>query len=95
MGILGMCTNDKTILREKAHALINGYQQENPLEEQEIDSLKLFVEYAVTCMSYWRFWMYNIHTLVNEKKHTHRDLMLLANNINAMPETTFKEAVFN
>jgi homoserine kinase type II len=95
MGILGMCTNDKTILLGKAHALIKGYQKENPLEDQEIDSLKLFVEYAATGISYWRFWMYNIHTPVKEKKRKHRDLMNLAQNINSIPKATFKNAVFN
>ncbi len=95
MGILGMCTNDKTILLEKARALIKGYQQGNPLKDREIDSLKLFVEYATICMSYWRFWMYNIHTPIKEKKHKHRDLMNLAQNINSIPKATFKDAVFN
>lgn len=95
MGIFGLCTNDNKILFEKARAFIKGYQKQNQLKDQEIDSLKLFVEYAAIGIAYWRFWMYNIHTPVQKKKRSHRDTMRIAKNISSIPKAIFKDNIFN
>jgi hypothetical protein len=59
------------------------------LEESEKEILQLFVEYAATAVSYWRFWKYNVHTPIPEKADTHWQMVRLAEGINAVPKTRF------
>ena len=95
MGILGLCAEGTTVALDKAQALVAGYQQVRLLEESEKETLQLFIEYAAIATSYWRFWKYHIHTPMVEKADKHWQMVRLAQEINAKPQTRFLEAVFN
>ena len=95
MGILGLCTEKRTVALDKARRLVMGYQQVRMLGVREQKALQLFVEYAAIATSFWRFWKYNIHTPVTEKANTHWQMVRLAEAIADIPKARFWEAVFN
>jgi len=94
MGILGLCTDNNSVILEKAQELVWGYQQIRILEKNEKETLQLFVEYAAIATSYWRFWKYNVHTPLEEKAVKHWQMVHLADDIAAIPKTKFMEVVF-
>ena len=94
MALLGLCENNLKIDLKKARSFLKGYQKIRKLEAQEKESLKLFVEYAAIATSSWRFWKYNIDTLIAEKAETHMELAEIANNVNAIPNRIFMDRIF-
>ena len=94
MGILGLCANNTAIALNKARAFISGYQKQHIINEQEINCLQLFTEYAAISLSYWRFWMYNIHSPIPEKSHTYNHMVQLAKNIRSIPRDEFTGTIF-
>ncbi len=94
MGIVGLCADGATIALDKARALVDGYQQLKRIEEGEREALQLFVEYAATATSYWRFWKYNIDTPAPEKADRYLQMVRLAKDARAIPKARFREAVF-
>jgi Ser/Thr protein kinase RdoA (MazF antagonist) len=59
MMIIGMCGEGETINLGKARHLLEGYQSETQLLEEELNSLKAFTIYAGATMSFWRHQNFN------------------------------------
>lgn len=59
MAFVGSCLDDYQLNLAKAKAFLKGYQEIRELEPLEIKNLQLFIEYAATLMSIWRFWNYH------------------------------------
>ncbi len=94
MAIIGTCVEDTKIDLEKASALVRGYQQIIELELIEKESLQMFVQYAATATSYWRFDKYNIDSPEADKANKHWQMVQLAEAINEIPSKDFIHAVF-
>lgn len=94
MAIVGLCAEGTTIALDKARALVHGYQQVQSLEETEKEALQLFVEYAATATSYWRFWKYHIDTPTAQKANKHWQMVRLAEAVGAIAKARFLEAIF-
>ena len=94
MGILGLCIDGSRLALDKARSLVSGYQQTRRLEVREKEALQLFAEYAAIATSYWRFWMYNIHTPIAENANIHWQMVRIAEEIAAIPDRKFLQAVF-
>jgi len=94
MALMGLCTNNLQVDLKKACSFLNGYQRIRVLEEQEKESLKIFVEYAAIATSSWRFWKYNIDTPIAEKSEKHMEMAAIANNANAIPNRIFMDTIF-
>ena len=87
MGIVGCCVN-------KVRALVDGYQQVRPLEQLEKESLQLFVRYAATATSYWRFNKYNIEEPHEDKARHHWRMVHIAKEVTEISKTRFFDVIF-
>ncbi len=74
---------------DKISSLIAGYQQVQKLEDVENKNLQLFVEYAATATSFWRFWKYNIENPCIAKSDKYIQMMHLAEDISVIPKAVF------
>ncbi len=95
MAIIGSCVKDTIVDFEKARALVQGYQQISPLKQIEKESLQMFVQYAATATSYWRFDKYNIDSPEADRANKHWQMAELAESVNAVSKTSFMDAIFN
>ncbi len=95
MAIIGSCADGITVALNKARALVRGYQKIKQLEQVEKESLQMFVQYAATATSYWRFDKYNIDTPNADKSDQHWQMVELAEAVNEIPKTKFMDAIFN
>ena len=95
MAIIGSCVDGSAVNLDKARALVNGYQQVKPLEKIEKETLQMFVQYAATATSYWRFDKYNIDTPNADKADHHWQMVHLAEQIKCIPTTEFYDRIFN
>ncbi len=95
MTLVGTCTNGMTLDLAHAHAFIAGYQQHHPLTTVEKEAIQLFVEYAATATSYWRFWKYNIDTPMPENANKHQQMVAIAQQTSAMPPAEFLATLFH
>lgn len=93
MGILGLCGNLERSF-DKARALVKGYQQVRVLEKAEKETLQMFVEYAATTVSCWRFWKYHIDKCIAEKADKHWQMVKIAEKIRSIPRAQFLETLF-
>ncbi len=94
MAIIGSCVKDTLVDFEKARALVQGYQQISQLEPIEKDSLQMFVQYAATATSYWRFDKYNLDSPEADKANKHWQMVELAESVGAVSKMTFMDAIF-
>jgi homoserine kinase type II len=95
MAAVGVCTEKSKLLLSKVRSLVRGYQNNRRLELAEIESLQLFVDYAATATSSWRFWMYNIDTPIAEKSKRHLDMVNIADACSEISSEIFMDAVFS
>ncbi|WP_019029878.1 homoserine kinase [Colwellia piezophila] len=94
MAIVGSCLNDTSINFDKASALVSGYQQVRPLEDIEKDSLQMFVRYAATATSYWRFNKYNIEMPSKDKADHHWKMVQVSEDVSAISKAKFLNGIF-
>ncbi|PCI67052.1 MAG: hypothetical protein COB38_09835 [Gammaproteobacteria bacterium] len=94
MAIIGSCVEDNLVDLEKACALVQGYQQIKPLEKIEQESLQMFVQYAATATSYWRFDKYNIDAPEKNKANKHWEMVELSESVKAISPSKFIDAIF-
>ena len=59
MTIIGTCGEAKVKNMQKIKSLLDGYQSEIKLSEEEINSLKAFTIYAGASMTFWRYHNFN------------------------------------
>lgn len=95
MGIVGLCTKGMVLDLNKARYLIKGYQREQPLEIEEKELLQLFVDYAATSNSYWRFWTYNIDRPDPAKANKYLQPTNIAKMVKSIPRKRFMEELFS
>ena len=70
MTIIGTCGEEKIINMEKIKHLLDGYQSQVPLLEDEINSLKAFTIYAGASMTFWRHQNFNyVKPNINMSNH--------------------------
>jgi homoserine kinase type II len=93
MGMVGLCKEGPTLALDKARALVNGYERVRRLKRRERQALQLFVEYAATAVSCWRFWKYYIHTPSAEKADLPWRMVRLAKGVDDIPRARFLEAI--
>lgn len=89
MSIIGLCQVKDNIDLNLAKAFLQGYRKIHPLPVLEKAHLKLFVEYAAIATSFWRFRKYHILSPKPARKNKHREMMALAQQINAFPADYF------
>ncbi len=105
MAIIGACVTEvkseeadkagaQTIDFTKVRALIAGYQKVRPLAQLEKASLQMFVRYAATATSYWRFKQYNVVNPCEEFAAHHWGMVKLAQDVADIPSTEFLARVF-
>ena len=94
MGIVGLCREGQGVVLEKARALITGYEQIQQLEEGEKTALQLYLEYAATTVSCWRFWKYHIDAPSAENADKHWQMVRVAERLRNIPKEHFLETVF-
>lgn len=90
MGILGLCQTQEKIDLFQAKSFIKGYQQVRPLEPLEKELLQVFISYAATATSFWRFWKYNIHSPNLELRNEHWKMVRIAQDIKKRTPEDFR-----
>ncbi|MCJ7626636.1 MAG: phosphotransferase [Anaerolineaceae bacterium] len=85
----GICIQDGILDLEQASQILSGYQEIRPLDEDESAMLQPFGSYVAVALSAWRYTKYNLHNPTEERKHTHRETMVLAEMIQAIPPEEF------
>ena len=94
MAVVGLCTKNSKVILNKVRSLVKGYQRIRVLEEQEKESLQLFIEYAAIATSSWRFWKYNIDTPIAEKSDKYIQMVKIAHNAGAISNAKFMNIIF-
>ena len=94
MAVVGMCTEKMEIRLPKVQSLIHGYQKIRMLERVEQRALKLFVEYAASATSAWRYWKFNIETPIAEKSEKYKEMVDIAKAADAISNEEFMVSVF-
>ena len=94
MAVVGMCTKKMEIRLPKVQFLIDGYQKIRILERVEQRALKLFIEYAASATSAWRYWKYNIETPIAEKSEKYKEMVDIAKAADAISNEEFMVSVF-
>jgi len=95
MAIIGCCATSETIDLDKSRALVQGYQQLRSLLQDEKESLQLFVRYAATITSCWRFCKYNIDSVYATRADLHWQMVELEEAIDKIPKAEFLQAIFS
>ncbi len=95
MAIVGLCRTNRIVDLQKGNAFLDGYKQIRSLEISEKESLQLFIEYAATATSNWRFCKYNILSPNPVSKHKHWEMVKVAEQIKSIPKDRFFSSDFN
>jgi homoserine kinase type II len=94
MAAVGLCASDQQVNLSKLRALIAGYQRTRILDQNERDSLQLFISYAAVGTSAWRFWLHIIEIPNPEKANHYQHMVNISKHISAIPHDKFQQAVF-
>ena len=95
MTIIGICGEEKVINMEKTKHLLDGYQSEIQLLEEEINSLKAFTIYAGASMTFWRHQNFN-YVKPNTKMSNHyMKLKVLVDDIVKQADDCFVRLIKN
>ena len=94
MAAVGLCAHDQQINLSKLSALISGYQRARVLEQDEQDTLQLFISYSAIGISAWRFWLNNIDIPDPERANHYQHMVNIFKHISAIPDGKFQQAVF-
>ncbi len=89
MAIVGLCQTQEKIDLLKAKYFIKGYEQVRPLEPLEKELLQVFIDYAATATSFWRFWKYNIHSPNIELRNEHWKMVRIAEDVKTCRQQDF------
>lgn len=94
MAIVGTCTVGTNVMREKASALLGGYQTVSELKSNETILLASFIEYAAVITSCWRFWKYNIIAETAQNAHKYRQMMAIAESVRVLTHSSRRSLPF-
>jgi homoserine kinase type II len=89
MCAVGCCGNHGILDVKQAASLLQGYQRHYRLSPHEKRQLKVFMEYAATAGSFWRFRQYTIKYPLKEMADSYQELSSIADYIHSMPENVF------
>lgn len=89
MCAVGCCSRDSKLDMERTAALIRGYQKLRKFTEKERSSLRIFIIYAATSASFWRYRQFNIIRPDPEKKDHYLEMSRLADSLESMEESVF------
>lgn len=95
MAVIGLCRTDKKFDLTKIKALIEGYEEVRLLSSVEKESLPLFIKYAATATSWWRFWKYNIHSPRPDLSTKHWEMVQVVKEVDALVAEGFTAKVFH
>jgi homoserine kinase type II len=85
----GTCMQDSTLDLGKASHILRGYQEIRPLEQGERAMLQPFAIYVTTALSAWWYLKYIVHNTMEELKNKHRERVVIAEMIQAIPPEEF------
>lgn len=91
MCVAGCCSRDSKLDMELTTALIRGYQKLRGLTEKERNSLRIFIIYAATCTSFWRYRQFNILRPDLTKKDHYLEMSRLADSLQNMEVSMFDD----
>jgi homoserine kinase type II len=95
MAVIGLCRTDDKIDLTKVKALIEGYETVRLLSSVEKKSLPLFVKYAATATSWWRFWKYNIHSPKPDLSTKHWEMVQVVKEVDVLVTEGFTAKLFH
>ena len=95
MTIIGTCGEEKIINMEKIKHLLDGYQSEVQLLEDEINSLKAFTIYAGASMTFWRHQNFNYIIPNAEMSNHYMKLKVLVDDIVKQTDDCFVRLIKN
>ena len=95
MTIIGTCGEEKIINMEKIKHLLDGYQSEVQLLEDEINSLKAFTIYAGASMTFWRHQNFNYIIPSAEMSNHYMKLKVLVDDIAKQTDDCFVRLIKN
>ena len=95
MAVIGLCRTDGNIDLTKVKALIKGYEAIRPLSSVEKEALPLFIQYAATATSWWRFWKYNIHSPKPDLSTKHWEMVQVVKEVEVLVAEGFTTKVFS
>ena len=95
MTIIGTCGEEKIINMEKIKHLLDGYQSEIQLLDDEINSLKAFTIYAGASMTFWRHQNFNYVKPNTEMSNHYIKLKVLVDDIVKQPDDCFVRLIKN
>jgi len=95
MTIIGICGEEKFINMEKAKHLLDGYQSEVQLLEDEINSLKAFTIYAGASMTFWRHQNFNYVKPNSEMSNHYMKLKVLVDDMVKQADDCFVRLIKN
>jgi homoserine kinase type II len=89
MAIIGLCKEGEGINLQKVKHLLEGYADEITLIPTELNSLKSFVVYAATAMSFWRHKNFNYVNPTPELYDHYKALKTVADYVDSLPSDCF------
>ena len=95
MTIIGTCGEDKIINMEKIRCLLEGYQSEVQLLEDEINSLKAFAIYAGASMTFWRHQNFNYIKPNTKMSNHYLGLKVLVDDLIKQSDESFARLIKN
>jgi len=95
MTIIGICGEEKIINLEKIKYLLDGYQSEVQLLEDEINSLKAFTIYAGASMAFWRHQNFNYVNPNSKMSNHYMKLKVLVDDIVKQADDCFVRLIKN
>jgi len=81
MAIVGTCYPEGKLNKKAQVALLEGYQQVNPLTGAEIKAMRAATIYAAAGMASWRFWQFNVVQPEVGKREHYRALQKIADDL--------------
>lgn len=91
MTAVGCCSRDGQLDMDLTAALIRGYQRLRGLTDRERSSLRIFIIYAATSASLWRYRQFNIVRPDPEQKDHYLEMSSIADSLENMQESLFEK----
>lgn len=91
MSAAGCCSKDGRLLLELTAGLIYGYQKLRKLTKKERRALRIFIIYAATCTSFWRYRQFNIIRPTPLKKDHYLEMSHLADSLEGKDDSIFDD----
>lgn len=94
MTVVGCCRSNGVVDLTKVSALVRGYERVRRLTPRERASLQLFIDYAATAMSRWRYWKYYFAAPNPIAQGRQWEMVEVAEAVRRIGRTAFLDRVF-